>query len=66
MPLTADTVLMEANPAEVFRDQLINRRDVAALGSTTVKIPGIGTPSGTGPLLCVPGPAASNRVNAAG
>ncbi|WP_346925830.1 FtsX-like permease family protein [uncultured Arthrobacter sp.] len=44
VPLTTDTVLMEANPAEVFRDQLINRRDVAALGSTTVTIPGIGAP----------------------
>lgn len=44
VPLTADTVLMEANPLEVFRSQLITRRDVAALGSTTVKIPGIGTP----------------------
>ncbi|HSL37005.1 MAG TPA: ABC transporter permease, partial [Arthrobacter sp.] len=43
VPLTPDTVLMEANPVEVFRDQLINRRDVAALDSTTVKIPGIGT-----------------------
>ncbi len=44
LPLTADTALMEANPVEVFRDQLINRRDVAALGSTTVNIPGIGHP----------------------
>lgn len=44
VPLTADAVLMEANPVEVFRDQLINRRDVAALGSTTVTIPGIGAP----------------------
>lgn len=44
VPLTADTVLMEANPVEVFRDQLINRRNVAALESTTVKIPGIGAP----------------------
>ena len=44
VPLTADTVLMEANPVEVFRDQVITRRDVAALGSTTVEIPGIGDP----------------------
>lgn len=44
VPLTAGTLLMEANPVEVFRDQLINRRDVAALGSTTVKLPGIGNP----------------------
>ncbi|WP_456504159.1 FtsX-like permease family protein [Arthrobacter sp. UYCu723] len=40
-PLTADTVLMRTNPVEVFRDQLINRRDFAALSSATVKIPGI-------------------------
>lgn len=44
VPLTAETVLMEANPVEVFRDHLINSRDVAALGSTAVKIPGIGKP----------------------
>ena len=44
VPLTADTMLMEANAAEIFRDQLINRRDVAALGSNTVKIPGITHP----------------------
>jgi ABC-type antimicrobial peptide transport system permease subunit len=48
VPLTADTALMEANPVEVFRDQLINRRNVAALGSTTVKIPGIGAPPAPG------------------
>lgn len=54
VPLTADTVLMEANPAEVFRDQLINRRDVAALGSTTVKIPGIGTPPAPGHYYASP------------
>ncbi|MFF1252700.1 FtsX-like permease family protein [Pseudarthrobacter sp. NPDC058329] len=39
---------MEANVVEVFRDQLINRRDVAALPSTTVKIPGIGAPPAPG------------------
>ena len=54
VPLTADTVLMEANPAEVFRDQLINRRDVAALGSTTVKIPGIGHPPAPGRYYASP------------
>jgi ABC-type antimicrobial peptide transport system permease subunit len=54
VPLTADTVLMEANPVEVFRDQLINRRDVAALGSTTVKIPGIGAPPEPGYYFASP------------
>lgn len=54
VPLTADTVLMEANPAEVFRAQLINRRDVAALGSTTVKMPGIGHPPEPGRYYASP------------
>ena len=54
VPLTADTVLMEANPVEVFRDQPINRRDVAALGSTTVKIPGIGSPPAPGQYYASP------------
>lgn len=54
VPLTADAVLMEANPAEVFRDQLINRRDVAALASTTVKVPGIGTPPAPGHYYASP------------
>jgi ABC-type antimicrobial peptide transport system permease subunit len=54
VPLTADTVLMEANPVEVFRDQLISRRDVAALGSTTVKIPGIGAPPEPGYYFASP------------
>ncbi|WP_326962320.1 FtsX-like permease family protein [Arthrobacter sp. MP_M7] len=54
VPLTADTVLMEANPVEVFHDQLINRRDVAALGTTTVKIPGIGNPPAPGRYYASP------------
>jgi ABC-type antimicrobial peptide transport system permease subunit len=54
VPLTADTVLMEANPVEVFRDQLLNRRDVAALGSTSVKIPGIGSPPAPGQYYASP------------
>jgi ABC-type antimicrobial peptide transport system permease subunit len=45
---------MEANPVEVFRDQLINRRDVAALGPTTVKIPGIGSPPAPGQYYASP------------
>ena len=54
VPLTADTALMEANPVEVFRDQLINRRDFATLGSTTVKIPGIGNPPAPGQYYASP------------
>lgn len=54
VPLTADTVLMETNPVEVFRDQLINRRDFAALASTTVKIPGIGNPPEPGRYYASP------------
>ena len=45
---------MEANPVEVFRDQLINRRDFAALSSTTVKIPGIASPPAPGQYYASP------------
>ncbi|MET4093802.1 FtsX-like permease family protein [Arthrobacter sp. UYCu712] len=54
VPLTPATVLMEANPVEVFRDQLINRRDVAALDSATVRIPGIGKPPKPGHYYASP------------
>ena len=54
VPLTPATVLMEANPVEVFRDQLINRRDVAALDSATVRIPGIGKPPEPGHYYASP------------
>ncbi|KIS28982.1 hypothetical protein TV39_02380 [Arthrobacter sp. SPG23] len=54
VPLTADTMLMTANPVEVFRDQLINRRDVAALSRTTVTIPGIGSPPKPGQYYASP------------
>ncbi|OAD97694.1 ABC transporter permease [Arthrobacter sp. OY3WO11] len=54
VPLGSDTALMETNPAEVFRDQLISRRDFAALASTTVKIPGIGTPPEPGQYYASP------------
>ena len=54
VPLTPDTVLMETNPVEVFRDQLINRRDVAALDSATVRIPGIGKPPKPGHYYASP------------
>lgn len=54
VPLTADTMLMEANQVEVFRDQLISRRDVAALESATVRIPGIGRPPEAGRYYASP------------
>ncbi|CAN7202596.1 FtsX-like permease family protein [Arthrobacter sp. LjRoot14] len=54
VPLTADTILMTANPVEVFRNQLINRRDVAALIPTTVRIPGIGSPPEPGRYYASP------------
>lgn len=54
VPLTPATVLMEANPVEVFRDQLINRRDVAALDAATVRIPGIGKPPESGHYYASP------------
>lgn len=54
VPLSQDTVLMEANPAEIFRDRLINRRDFAALGSATVKIPGIPGPPEPGQYYASP------------
>ncbi len=54
VPLTPGAVLMETNPVEVFRDQLITRRDVAALASTAVTIPGIGTPPEPGHYYASP------------
>lgn len=54
IPLTTDTVLMRSNPVEVFRDRLINRRDVAALDATTVKIPGLGAPPAPGEYYASP------------
>jgi hypothetical protein len=54
VPLAPDTVLMRTNPVEIFRDQLINRRDFAALSPTTVKIPGIGNPPAPGQYYASP------------
>lgn len=54
VPLTPETVLMRTNPVEIFRDQLINRRDFAALSPTTVKIPGIGNPPAPGEYYASP------------
>ena len=42
VPLTDSTILV-ANPADIFRDEVINRRDIAALPTSTVTIPGIAT-----------------------
>ncbi|WP_105030736.1 ABC transporter permease [Arthrobacter ruber] len=54
IPLTTDAVLMRSNPVEVFRDQLINRRDFAALDTTTVSIPGVGAPPAPGEYYASP------------
>lgn len=53
LPLSPETVLMESN-AEVFRDQLISRRDFAALSTATVQIPGIGNPPEPGHYYASP------------
>lgn len=42
VPLSDSTILV-ANPIDIFRDELINRRDIAALPTSTVTIPGITT-----------------------
>lgn len=54
IPLTSNEVLMRANSVEVFRDQLINRRDFASLTTTTVKIPGIPEPPAPGQYYASP------------
>ena len=54
VPLTPDTLLMKANPVEVFRDQLINRRDFAALSQTTATIPGLPRPPAPGEYYASP------------
>lgn len=41
IPLTADTILV-SRADEVFRDRLVQRRDIAATEDTIVEIPGIG------------------------
>lgn len=52
--LTTENVLMRSNPIEIFRDHLLNRRDFAALSSTTVKIPGIPAPPAAGDYYASP------------
>ncbi|MEW1822539.1 FtsX-like permease family protein [Arthrobacter sp. NPDC080031] len=53
-PLTSNTALMRANPVEVFRDQLINRRDFAVSPTTTVKLPGVEHAPGPGEYYASP------------
>lgn len=53
IPLAQDNVLL-GFPVDVFRDQLINHRDIAALPTTTVDIPGIGSPPGPGHYYASP------------
>ncbi|MFC8040176.1 FtsX-like permease family protein [Paenarthrobacter sp. NPDC057355] len=54
IPLTPGTALMRTRGAEVFRDQLIERRDFAALPSATVRVPGIGKPPEPGSYYASP------------
>lgn len=53
IPLTPDKILL-GFPADIFRDQLISHRDVAALPTTTVKIPGIEAPPAPGEYYASP------------
>ena len=54
IPLTSETALMKTRGSEIFRDQLIERRDFAALPSATVRIPGIGAPPQPGTYYASP------------
>ncbi len=54
IPLTSETALMKTRGSEIFRDQLIERRDFAALASATVRIPGIGAPPRPGTYYASP------------
>jgi ABC-type antimicrobial peptide transport system permease subunit len=53
IPLTPDKVLMSPSH-EVFRDQLIERRDFAALTTSTLRIPGIPEPPAPGRYYASP------------
>jgi hypothetical protein len=53
IPLTPDTVLL-GSLQDVFRDQLINHRRIAALPGATVKIPGIAAPPAPGQYYASP------------
>ncbi|MGR0160861.1 FtsX-like permease family protein [Paenarthrobacter nitroguajacolicus] len=54
IPLTPETALMKTRGTEIFRDQLIERRDFAALPSATVQIPGVGIPPKPGSYFASP------------
>lgn len=53
IPLTPETILL-GFPADVFRDHAINHREIAALPTTTVKIPGIAAPPAPGQYYASP------------
>ncbi|MET3919098.1 FtsX-like permease family protein [Arthrobacter sp. UYEF20] len=53
IPLTPERILL-GFPVDVFRDQLINHRDIAALPTTTVKLPGIDAPPAPGQYYASP------------
>lgn len=53
IPLTPEGVLL-GFPVDIFRDQVINHREIAALPSTIVKIPGIPAPPAPGQYYASP------------
>jgi hypothetical protein len=53
IPLTPETILM-GSLQDVFRDQLISHRAIAALPGATVKIPGIAAPPAPGQYYASP------------
>jgi hypothetical protein len=53
IPLAPDKILL-GFPQDIFRDHLISHRDIAALPTTTVKIPGIEAPPAPGQYYASP------------
>jgi putative ABC transport system permease protein len=53
IPLTPEHILL-GFPTDVFRDHSISRRDIAALPTTTVQLPGIDAPPGPGEYYASP------------
>ena len=53
IPLTPERILL-GFPEDVFRDQAISHREIAALPTTTVKIPGISLPPAPGQYYASP------------
>ncbi|MDF9750504.1 FtsX-like permease family protein [Arthrobacter sp. ES3-54] len=53
IPLTPETILL-GSLQDVFRDQVISHRDIAALPGATVKIPGIAAPPAPGQYYASP------------